>query len=599
MMKTIKSDNKVVTDSKNYAAIYARTSSKVENNSIEAQISISKSVLNSKNLLLYAVYVDTVSGYSTPPPDRDGFGKLLEDAKAGCFKTLVAYKHDRIARNLNDWVNLKNQLRKLKIKIIFSDDTEYASDNSVQGEFLENLVVMVGELEPNNINERTSAGKLEMRKKGVYSSGNNIPFGYKRNPIPDAKTPGRDNSFYAIDPLAAIFVQHLFCEAKGVLGKKGIKVENIKRNMQGYIADFLKSTSSEALSESLISFAYSTKARLVKSHEKEVFLNEITRILESHLKEKTLEQIQTELIKIEDSLSKPGNINSLLRNSTYGCHMLLNIKEDSEGEEKKEQGVIIKDNIPSLKEDAFVTLINVAPIIDKDTFSKVYSYIRMPSILKENEPNFLFKGKLKCGNCKKLLHATNSLLTCKKGCKTYAKNSVIEAALDIIIDDAFKISKNGFYSFCDTIDKKLDYLRKDLQRLRDAKVLLLQAYLSDKDNKYVKFVQDNQDDTNILLNKIATYANELSYINKLQQVIELYNKSIPESKKSNSDISRIKSSIITYVLSNQDIFSLIFNKLINEIKVITIEQKCKIKCKFTVNYEFNYEKPSNIPTRID
>lgn len=272
MTKPIKSNNKLLKDPKNYVAIYARTSSTVENNSIAAQISEGKRVITNKNLLLYAVYVDQVSGFSTSPPDRVGFGKLLEDAKSGCFSTLVAYRHDRIARNLNDWVNLKNQLRKLKINIIFSDDNEYASDNSVQGEFLENLIVMVGELEPNTIKERTKAGRLQRRTEGAYNSGGSCPFGYKK--IPNDKLTSKGKSYYPVDPLVAIFVQNIFCKAKEVLGKEKLEIEAIKRSLKIYIENL---TSVDSLSEVLIPYPHAT-------HKNEDFLKNISINLNEYLK---------------------------------------------------------------------------------------------------------------------------------------------------------------------------------------------------------------------------------------------------------------------------------------------------------------------------
>jgi len=590
MTNVIKNENKILKNPKNYAAIYARTSSKIENNSIDAQIIKAKNLINNKNLLLYAAYVDTVSGYSISPSDRDGFGKLLEDAKAGCFKTLVAYKHDRIARNLNDWVNLKNQFRKLKIKIIFSDDTEYSSDDSVQGEFLENLIVMVGELEPNSIKERTSAGKLQRRQEGVYSSGKHIPFGYLRE-ASNIKNPSKGKSHYTIDPLKAIFIQHLFCEAKEVFGKKTIKVENIRRNLESRITKLLKVPSLKVLSEVLVTYANDIKSRLVNSHEKEVFLNEISRLLYTHLNESKLEIIRAELVIIKDHLNDTSNINSILKNSTYGGYMLLKLNE-----EDNELGVIIEDKIPRLKEAAFIRLTNVAPIIDKKTFAKVYSYMLMPSILKEKEPNYLFKGNLKCGGkCKVLLHLSNGLLQCN--CKSYGKDSVIEAILDIIIDDAFGKSDTGFNSFCNAIAVKVIVLRVDLQKLRNKKLSELKDYLSSKNQSYVKTIQHIDDEINTLLDKIATYADELSYINKLQQVIKCYN-SVPKTKELDSNISIVKASIITHIISNQNIFNSVFNKLIKEIKVSTIEKKDALKCRFTINYEFNYVTPSTIPTRI-
>lgn len=579
-----KNQDAILNDPKSYAAIYARISSDKDNNSIEAQISGAKTVLNKKNLLLYAVYKDNVSGYSTSPPDRAGFGKLLEDAKSGCFKTIVAFHHDRIVRNLNDWVNLKKQLRKLGIKIIYSDENEYNSEGSLQGDFLENLIVMVGELEPNNIKDRTNNGRLQRREEGMYNSANNIPFGYKRN-----------NFHYTIDPLKAIFIQHLFYEAKEVLGENmgKIKLEDIRRNVLGKITSLRPIINDESLGK-LLSYAITTKEKLIKTHEKESFSKKIIKLLEEHLKKETLLNIDKELSEIAMHLDSTSNITTILKSSIYGGYMLLNATE-------KNKGIIIEGKSAKLKGgNTFKATKNVAKIIDENTFEKVYCYMHLPSLLKVEKPDFLFKGKLKCGNCNVLLNITDGLLQCtnvgKKKyskCKAYAKNSVIESILDIIIDGAFDKSEEGFNSFCSSIKEKTDYLKKELQKLRNKKMFDLKRYLTSKgnDKSCIKDVQDKQNEINLLLYKISAFANELSYIDRLRQIIKLYNNSVSESKKSNSDILKIKSKIITHIMSNEDIFKPVLNKLINEIRVITIEHKDDLKCKFTVNYEFNYERP--------
>jgi len=611
-MEKNKDENKkediILKDPKNYAAIYARISSKKDNNSIDAQISGAKAVLNEKNLFLYAVYTDHISGYHTPPPDRPGFGKLLEDAKSGCFKTLIAFQHDRIVRNLNDWVNLKKQLKKLGIKIIYSDENEYNSEGSLQGDFLENLIVMVGELEPNNILERTNYGRLQRRNEGMYNSARNIPFGYDRKDIPiDIETKSKSNSRYAIMPLKAIFIQHLFYEAREVLGenKEKIKLEDIKRIILSKIK-YLRSVPNDKYLSELLSYANTTKEKLIENHEKESFFNKIIKILEEHLEEETLFIIDKELSEIAIHLDSTSNITTILKSPIYGGYMLKDSKE-------KEKGIIIEGNTARLKEgDTFIKLKNVAPIIDKNTFAKVYCYMHLPSLLKVEKPDFLFKGKLKCGNCNVLLNITDGLLQCthvdKKHpkCKAYAKNSVIESILDIIIDCAFDKSKNGFNNFCNSIKGKTDELRKDLQKLRDKKMFELKNYLlsKDKDKSCIKVIQDRQNEINLLLYKISAFANELSYIDRLQQIIKLYNNSEPEIKKTNAHILKIKSIIINHIISNEDIFKPVLNKLIKEIKVITIDHKKDIKCRFTVNYEFNYEGPtkadksSYIPTCI-
>lgn len=586
--------DEVLKSSKNYAAIYARISSEKENNSIDAQISGGKTVLNKKNLLLYAVYKDHVSGYNTPPPDRTGFGKLLEDAKSGCFKTIIAFQHDRIVRNLNDWVNLKKQLSKLGIKIIYSDDNEYNSEGSLQGEFLENLIVMVGELEPNNILERTNNGRLQRRKEGVYNAARNTPFAYERIDLSiKSDTPSKSNSRYIVKPLKAIFVQYLFCEAKEVLGEnsKKFEIEDIKRNVLSKITSLRPINDDESLGK-LLSFAITTKEKLIKTHEKESFLTEIIKLLRKYLEGKTHVEINIELTEIVRHLSSTSNINSILKSSIYGGYMLLDTKE-------KDKGIIIEGKTARLKEgNTFKEITNVATIIDKNTFAKVYCYMRMPSLLQVKKPDFIFKGKLKCGYCNVLLNITDGLLQCtnvgdKKHpkCRAYATNSIIESILDIIIDGAFDKSNDGFNNFCNSIKEKTDALRKELQKLRDNKMFELKNYLVSKDKYSIKLIQDKQNEINLLLYKISAFANELSYIYKLQQLIKFYNNSSSEIKKSNTNISKMKAEIISHILSNEDIFKPILNKLIKEIKVITIDHKRSIKCRFTVNYGFQYTRP--------
>ena len=610
MKKTDKIDNKLLNNPDNYAAIYARISSKKENNSIDTQVDLAKTALNGKNLLVYGVYTDYVSGHTSSPPDRKGFGKLLEDAKAGCFKTIIAYKHDRIVRNLNDWVNLTAQLRKLNIKIIFSDITEYVPDKSLQGEFLENLIIMVAELEPSNIQERTNNGQVQRRIQGVYNSGKHSPVGYTKVNIGNKIKSFKDDSLgnisqFKVQPLEAIFIQHLYCEVREVLGEE-TEIRKIKKMTYKFIDTLLNSESLEAISNLFKTYEIDNSKQLINKYDKEHYSNEVIKLLDKQLKEKTFEEIEKGLIKARKDLSRSDSIINIFKNPIYGGYILLDANEE-------QHGVVTEDNVLKLKPASFIKTNNIEAIIDKITFEKVYSFYHMDSLEKEKEPDFLFKGKLICSNCKGVLHYTNSLLECNRvnkllkfnkaskfdKCKSYARNSLIESVLDIIINSAFKNSNEGFNSFYNAIDEKLIYLRKEMIKLRIIKISLLKEYLNSKSKIYIKIVQNNQDEINTLLDKIARYANEFSYINKLQQVIENYNNSINESENLSSTISRIKPAIITYIVSNKDIFRPIFDKLIKNIEVATIGNKDRIKCKVTVKYEFDYHKPSNISTRIN
>ena len=172
--------DKVIDTPKNYAAIYARISGTKDNNSISSQIQLATAALNKKNLLIYDVYTDFDSAKKLPPTKRKGLSKLLIDAKAGCFKTVIIYRLDRLVRKYKDWLEIKNTFSKLGITLIYSDESQSFPLNSSQGEFFQNLMVMVAEMEPDTINQRASKGREVRRKQGAYSCGTNTPFGYIR-----------------------------------------------------------------------------------------------------------------------------------------------------------------------------------------------------------------------------------------------------------------------------------------------------------------------------------------------------------------------------------------------------------------------------------
>lgn len=592
-------DPEILKDPRNYAAIYARISSKKDNNSIDAQINEAKSALNDKNLLVYGIYTDHISGRTVPPPLRKGFGKLLEDAKAGCFKTIIAYRHDRLVRNLNDWVNLKNQLNRLGVKIIFSDETEYTPEESIQGDFLENLIIMVAELEPDNINERVSNGKKQRRMQGVYSAGGKCPFGYKReevgNTINSKNSKSNIKSIYKVDPLKAIFIQHLFWDVKIAIEEGSVKMENIKRTMLSFIEKFEEASSLDNLKDLLSSYAGDLKIMQGKPVNSEIKQKEFSKHLKKHLQDKTEAHIKEELQSIKKYISSTSNLQTLIRNPIYGGYHLIDAKEE-------DKGITIDEESFFMRESSFKKLINVTPIIDKETLKVVYPYAHKTELLKEKEPDYIFKGKLKCGCCGTILHMDGVFLKCsqahkRKGCLPFARTSVLESVLEIIMDDAFKKSDQGFNHFADAVKEKLKQLRTELQQLRNKKMLLLKEYLKKKGKIYVDSVQHNQKEINALLHKISAYADEMSYVNRLRGVISYYNRRELLNEIPSPVISRIRSSVISYILSNQAVFSTIFDNLINEIRVNIIENE--EKCRITINYEFSYKEPGHISENIN
>lgn len=161
-----------------YAAIYARKSTKLENNSLKSQASLARDEIKKRNLFVYDVYEDEESATKYHPMHRPGFKRLLYDAMNGKFKTLVVFRRDRLARKVEDLIDIKNFFKKHDIKIIYSNYGEYQVDeNSYLSSFIENIIMSVDELEPSILSERIAIGKMQKRKKGIYFY--KVPYGYK------------------------------------------------------------------------------------------------------------------------------------------------------------------------------------------------------------------------------------------------------------------------------------------------------------------------------------------------------------------------------------------------------------------------------------
>lgn len=162
-----------------YAAIYARKSNRMDSNSIESQINIAKKRINDLGLFVYDTFDDKESATKYHPLHRPGFKALLYAAKEGKFKTLIVFRRDRLARNVDNYLEIRNIFKNLGIRIIYSNEGEFQSSDSYISSFIENIILAVDELEPSIVNERVLSGKREKRLKGEVDGI--MPFGLDKN----------------------------------------------------------------------------------------------------------------------------------------------------------------------------------------------------------------------------------------------------------------------------------------------------------------------------------------------------------------------------------------------------------------------------------
>ena len=199
--------------------IYARFSSHNQREeSIEQQVAECKAFAAVSGISVVGVYSDSAKTGRTDR--RPQFQKLQREAAKGEFNYIIAYKSNRIARNILNALMFENEMEKLGIKVVYAKE-EFG--NNAAGRFA--LRTMM------NVNQFFSENMAEDIKRNQADNALNCkangpsPFGYKT---------GEDGKF-AIDENAAPIVREIynriangekFVEISEDLNRRGIKTKN-------------------------------------------------------------------------------------------------------------------------------------------------------------------------------------------------------------------------------------------------------------------------------------------------------------------------------------------------------------------------------------
>lgn len=389
-----------------YAAIYARKSTKADNNSIKAQKLLAMDIIKKEGLLLYNDYFDVESATKYEPIHRIGFKELMHDAMEGNFKTLVVFRRDRLARKAEHLVEIKKFFKKYDIRIIYSNEGEFQPDDSYISNFIENIIMAVDELEPRILAERIESGKLKQRELGVYSSGGNIPFGYAREPIEGIIE-------YVCIPKEIEFVKKVFNEY--------INYSSISKGMK-------------KLSKEITEFKrLKNKKRLIETGDKKF------------------------------SKTTPQTIINIIKNPVYAGLQFKNYKLELISEDVFN----ISDTItPIIKKELFQDCCNVEKAINGDIWYKAIEKWKTSNLKRSGAgtkvETQLFKNLLFCKSCGEKIWFTKSDLKCKKGCVTIPKDKAIKKVLFAIL---IKLVEDEL--FTKTLKTKIDKLAEEIKKSED------------------------------------------------------------------------------------------------------------------------------------
>ena len=129
------------------------------------------------NYEVYKLYSDEgISGHSITK--RKAFQELLKDAKAKKFDIVVAYKTDRLSRNLLDLLIAKQELDNANVELVLSDESIDTKDDT--GIAMFSIMGAFAELERKKITERMMTGKRQkILNENKMPGIGTIPFGYK------------------------------------------------------------------------------------------------------------------------------------------------------------------------------------------------------------------------------------------------------------------------------------------------------------------------------------------------------------------------------------------------------------------------------------
>ena len=164
----IRANNKVVR-----AAVYARFSSDNQRNeSIDAQIRAIKQYADKNDIHIVAQYIDKAKSATTD--NRPEFLRMITEAESGLFNVVLVHKLDRFARNRQDSIGYRMQLKRHGVALV--SILEYI-DDSPESVILESVLEAIAEYYSKNLAREVNKGLKENALKALHTGGL-PPLGY-------------------------------------------------------------------------------------------------------------------------------------------------------------------------------------------------------------------------------------------------------------------------------------------------------------------------------------------------------------------------------------------------------------------------------------
>lgn len=212
-------------EKKKKSALYVRVSTthQIDKDSLPLQRS------DLTNYTKYVLGIDDFeifedAGYSGGTTDRPAYQDMMNRIKIGEFTHLIVWKIDRISRNLRDFSEMYDELK--KYNVTFISRNEQFDTSTAMGEAMLKIILVFAELERKLTGERVFSVMISRAQKGLWN-GATIPLGYEW----DAETKFPRPCDAEAKTVQYIFDQYEIIKSTTKLAKK-LNIEKIptKRN---------------------------------------------------------------------------------------------------------------------------------------------------------------------------------------------------------------------------------------------------------------------------------------------------------------------------------------------------------------------------------
>jgi site-specific DNA recombinase len=164
-------------DAAGRVALYARVSTEdqAERQTVQGQLGFLRQLAAVHQWPVASEYVDDGISGTVPLAQRPGGARLLADAAAGVFQTVVFYRLDRLGRKVEVLLDAHTALD--AVGCVLKSGTEPFDTSNAIGRFVFQLLGSIAELERSTITERMTMGRDRVAKAGKWTGGP-VPFGY-------------------------------------------------------------------------------------------------------------------------------------------------------------------------------------------------------------------------------------------------------------------------------------------------------------------------------------------------------------------------------------------------------------------------------------